>query len=89
MALTDRESHFEFGENWRSYSKTIDQKRIDWAIEGVRKLFPSGLVGRTFLDIGCGSGLHSFAALSLGATSVLAIDIDEHSVSTTRALLGN
>jgi 2-polyprenyl-6-hydroxyphenyl methylase/3-demethylubiquinone-9 3-methyltransferase len=89
MSMTDRESHFEFGENWRSYSKTIDQRRIDSAIEGVRKLFPGGLAGRTFLDIGCGSGLHSFAALSLGAASVLAIDIDENSVSTTRALLGN
>jgi len=89
MSLTDRESHFEFGENWRSYSKTIDQKRVDSAIEGVRKLFPDGLAGKTFLDIGCGSGLHSFAALSLGAASVLGIDIDENSVSTTRTLLGN
>jgi len=89
MSLTDRESHFEFGENWKSYSKTIDQKRIDSAIEGIKKLFPGGLAGKTFLDIGCGSGLHSFAALSLGAASVLAIDIDENSVSATRALLGD
>ncbi|MGY2989953.1 MULTISPECIES: class I SAM-dependent methyltransferase [Bradyrhizobium] len=87
MRLTDRESHFEFGENWRSYSKTIDQNRIDQAVEGVRKLFPDGLAGKTFLDIGCGSGLHSLAALSLGAKSVMAIDIDENSVSTTRELL--
>jgi 2-polyprenyl-6-hydroxyphenyl methylase/3-demethylubiquinone-9 3-methyltransferase len=89
MSLTDRKSHFEFGENWSSYAKTVDQKRIDSAIEGIKKLFPCGLEGRTFLDIGCGSGLHSFAALSLGAAAVLAIDIDENSVSTTRALLGN
>ncbi len=89
MSLTDREAHFEFGENWTSYAKTIDQKRIDLAIEGIKKLFPRGLAGRTFLDIGCGSGLHSFAALSLGAASVLAIDIDENSVSTTRALLSD
>jgi len=87
MDLTDRESHFEFGENWRSYARTIDQKRVDCAIEGIKKLFPRGLAGRTFLDIGCGSGLHSFAALSLGAAYVLAIDIDENSVSTARALL--
>jgi 2-polyprenyl-3-methyl-5-hydroxy-6-metoxy-1,4-benzoquinol methylase len=89
MSLTDRESHFEFGDNWRSYAKTIDQKRIESAIEGVKKLFPGGLAGRTFLDIGCGSGVHSFAALSLGAASVLAIDIDENSVSTTRSLLSD
>jgi 2-polyprenyl-6-hydroxyphenyl methylase/3-demethylubiquinone-9 3-methyltransferase len=87
MSLTERETHFEFGENWKNYSKTIDQKRIDFAIEGVRRLFPDGLAGKTFLDIGCGSGLHSLAALSLGAASVIAVDIDEISVSTTQELL--
>lgn len=89
MSLIDRETHFEFGENWRSYSKTIDQNRIDQAIEGIKKLFPGGLGDRTVLDIGCGSGLHSFAALSVGATSVMAIDIDENSVATTRQLLAS
>src|SRR5437899_5914206 len=87
MGLTERETHFEFGENWKNYSRTIDQKRIDSAIEGVRKLFPDGLADKTFLDIGCGSGLHSLAALSLGAASVIALDIDENSVGTARELL--
>jgi 2-polyprenyl-6-hydroxyphenyl methylase/3-demethylubiquinone-9 3-methyltransferase len=87
MSLTEREAHFEFGQNWKNYAKTIDQKRIDSAIEGVKKLFPEGLAGKTFLDIGCGSGLHSLAALSLGAASVTAIDIDENSVSTAQELL--
>jgi 2-polyprenyl-6-hydroxyphenyl methylase/3-demethylubiquinone-9 3-methyltransferase len=87
MSLTERETHFEFGENWKNYSKTIDQKRIDSAIAGVRKLFPGGLAGKRFLDIGCGSGLHSLAALSLGAESVTAIDIDENSVATAQELL--
>jgi 2-polyprenyl-3-methyl-5-hydroxy-6-metoxy-1,4-benzoquinol methylase len=87
MSLTERETHFEFGENWKNYAKTIDQKRIESAIEGVKKLFPDGLAGKTFLDIGCGSGLHSLAALSLGALSVTAVDIDENSVGTTQELL--
>jgi cyclopropane fatty-acyl-phospholipid synthase-like methyltransferase len=87
MSLTEREAHFEFGENWKNYAKTIDQKRIDSAIAGVKKLFPDGLAGKTFLDIGCGSGLHSLAALSRGAAAVAAVDIDENSVSTTQALL--
>lgn len=87
MSLTERATHFEFGENWRNYAKTIDQKRIDAAIAGLIKLFPEGLAGKTVLDIGCGSGLHAFAALSLGAGFVTAIDIDENSVSTTRELL--
>jgi 2-polyprenyl-6-hydroxyphenyl methylase/3-demethylubiquinone-9 3-methyltransferase len=87
MSLTERETHFEFGENWKSYAKTVDRRRIDSAVEGVRKLFPGGLADKSFLDIGCGSGLHSLAALSLGAASVTAIDIDENSVATTQGLL--
>jgi 2-polyprenyl-6-hydroxyphenyl methylase/3-demethylubiquinone-9 3-methyltransferase len=85
--LTDRAAHFEFGENWRSYAATIDQKRIDAAVAGVRKLFPDGLHGRSFLDIGCGSGLHSLAAHSLGASPVIAIDIDENSITATKQTL--
>jgi ribosomal protein L11 methylase PrmA len=73
--------------NWKDYSRTIDQKRIDFAVAGVRKLFPDGLAGKSFLDIGCGSGLHSLAALLLGAASVTGVDIDENSVGATQALL--
>jgi 2-polyprenyl-6-hydroxyphenyl methylase/3-demethylubiquinone-9 3-methyltransferase len=87
MTLTDRNTHFEFGQNWRDYSKTVDQAKINAAVDGLRKLFPDGLSGKTFLDIGCGSGLHSLAAMLLGAASVVAADIDENSVSTTRELL--
>jgi 2-polyprenyl-6-hydroxyphenyl methylase/3-demethylubiquinone-9 3-methyltransferase len=85
--LTERAAHFEFGENWQSYAATIERKQIDAAIAGVRKLFPDGLHGRSFLDIGCGSGLHALAALSLGASSVTAIDIDENSVAATKQTL--
>ncbi len=42
MNLTARSSHFEFGENWREYAKTIDQARIDAAVIGLKKLFPEG-----------------------------------------------
>src|SRR5690348_15855867 len=87
MSLLERQSHFEFGENWKAYSRKIDQGRIDFAIEGMSKLFPEGLAGKTFLDIGCGSGLHSLAAVKLGAASVTLIDIDENSVETTKQLL--
>src|SRR5690349_10123656 len=87
MSLLERQSHFEFGENWKAYSRKIDQGRIDFAIEGLMKLFPEGLAGKAFLDIGCGSGLHSLAAIRLGAASVKAIDLDENSVDTTRRLL--
>ena len=87
MDLTGRKSHFEFGQNWKDYAATIDQKRVESAIEGLKKLFPDGLTGKTFLDIGCGSGLHSLAALSLGARQIVATDLDENSVSATRSVL--
>ncbi len=87
MSLTERKTHFEFGENWRDYAKTIDASRINEAVVALSKLFPDGLAGKTFLDIGCGSGLHALAALELGAASVTAVDIDENSVSTTRDIL--
>lgn len=45
MTLTGRESHFEFGQNWRDYAKTIDGARIAGAVQGLQKLFPSGLCG--------------------------------------------
>jgi SAM-dependent methyltransferase len=87
VRLTERDSHFDFGKNWQDYATTVDQARIDAAVAGVQKLLPEGLAGKTFIDIGCGSGLHSLAALHLGAASVMAIDIDEDSVSTARQLL--
>jgi SAM-dependent methyltransferase len=45
------------------------------------------LSDRAFLDIGCGSGLHALAAARLGASPIVAIDIDPRSVETARALL--
>ena len=44
------------------------------------------LKGRTFLDIGCGSGLHSLAALRAGAERVVSFDYDRNSVATTLKL---
>src|SRR5581483_10207932 len=86
--LLSRESHFAFGKNWASYAKLVTQAQIDEAVAGLRKLLGGGdLQGKRFLDIGCGSGLHSLAALRLGAAEVLAVDLDRDSVATTRHML--
>lgn len=88
MDLTEVSTHFEFGSNWKDYSAKIDDEAIKQAEAGLIKLIPKEkLEGRTFLDIGSGSGLHSLAALRLGAKSVLAVDIDTDSVETTRETL--
>lgn len=86
--LKELGSHFEFGDNWQKYSGLVNNDRIGDAIAGLEKLFPKGyLHGKSFLDIGCGSGLHSIAAIRLGAARVEAIDLDPKSVETTRILL--
>lgn len=76
---------FEFGKNWASFSRQLDEKRIKEAMRSLESLFGEGaLKGRSFLDVGCGSGLFSIAAARLGAGSVLGLDIDPVSVSTSR-----
>jgi SAM-dependent methyltransferase len=87
-SLKDAEAHFAFGKNWASYAEGIGETQIAEAIAALRRL--SGMkdfAGRRFLDIGCGSGVHSLAALRLGAAEVVAVDIDMDSVATTTATL--
>ncbi|MBC7358443.1 MAG: 50S ribosomal protein L11 methyltransferase [Desulfacinum sp.] len=79
---------FDFGKNWASYAKKINEVRIEEAVKNLcRLLGKTTLEGESFFDIGSGSGLHSLAALRLGAARVEAIDIDADSVRTTEALL--
>jgi SAM-dependent methyltransferase len=83
------ESHFKFGDNWASYASGIDAEAIAEAERGLLRLIPQeALAGGTFLDVGCGSGIHALAAARLGAARILAVDIDPRSVETARVLLG-
>ena len=86
--LTMRSTHFDFGKNWTSYAKLIDAGKLDRARFCLARMM-GDMEGKSFLDIGCGSGLSSLAALTLGTGSVTAIDIDEDSASTTTALLAS
>jgi 2-polyprenyl-6-hydroxyphenyl methylase/3-demethylubiquinone-9 3-methyltransferase len=86
--LTDLGSHFAFGENWANYAESLSEHEIDQAEEGLRRLLDAEtLAGRSFLDIGCGSGVHSLAALRLGASQIVACDIDPMSVQTAQTVL--
>lgn len=74
-------NNFSFGKNWQDFLKKLDDKRIERAKKSlVDFLGIDNLVGKTFVDVGCGSGLFSLAAKMLGAEKVLSIDIDESSV---------
>jgi 2-polyprenyl-6-hydroxyphenyl methylase/3-demethylubiquinone-9 3-methyltransferase len=81
-------THFAFGENWASYAEGVSETQVAWSQRCMQSLLGEGWVGgKSVVDVGSGSGLHSAAALSLGAASVLALDRDPASVATTRAVL--
>jgi 2-polyprenyl-6-hydroxyphenyl methylase/3-demethylubiquinone-9 3-methyltransferase len=84
--MGERIAVFKFGENWASFSRSIDETRIEEAKQSLKKLFGEGAFsGKSFLDIGCGSGLFSIAAAQLGARSVLGLDVDPISVATSQS----
>jgi predicted RNA methylase len=86
--LLEVKSHFAFGENWSRYSQKIDEARIEQAEQSLLRLVGrEAIQRRTFLDIGCGSGLFSLAAVRLGCKQLLAVDLDPKSVETTRRTL--
>jgi 2-polyprenyl-6-hydroxyphenyl methylase/3-demethylubiquinone-9 3-methyltransferase len=65
---TVREDRFAFGENWCDFTQLVDEARIASAVESLTgSLAVTDLAARSFLDIGCGSGLFSLAAHRLGA----------------------
>lgn len=77
---------FTFGKNWIRFLRLVNEDRIAEAERSLREnLEVSDLRGRTFLDMGCGSGLFSLAARRLGAT-VRSFDYDPQSVQSTEAL---
>jgi 2-polyprenyl-6-hydroxyphenyl methylase/3-demethylubiquinone-9 3-methyltransferase len=79
---------FGFGKNWEDYVKrNFSQERVQIAKNHLLKfLGVEDLHGKYFLDIGCGSGLHSLAALESGAARIVSFDFDPNSVSTTNLL---
>jgi len=80
------DERFAFGRNWESFSGQLDQERIAGARAGLERLVQTPkLSGKTFLDIGSGSGLMALAAHEMGA-KVRAFDYDPDSVRTTQTV---
>lgn len=77
---------FAFGRNWASFLRLLNEDRIQRAEASLREMLETdGLNGKTFLDIGSGSGLFSLAARRLGA-KVVSFDYDPDSVACTAEL---
>jgi len=82
----DHELRFEFGKNWSRFLQTLDESRVREAEQSLqRALRLEDLSGKSFLDLGSGSGLFSLAARRLGAR-VHSFDYDLDSVGCTRTL---
>ena len=82
----DSGARFAFGANWARFLAVVDEERISRAEDSLLQMLElETLAGRTFLDIGSGSGLFSLAARRLGAT-VRSFDYDPGSVVCTQAL---
>jgi SAM-dependent methyltransferase len=83
----ERGQRFEFGKNWGRFLAVLDEERVSEACKSLQQMLGlDSLAGRMFLDIGCGSGLFSLAAMRLGAARVHSFDYDPSSVACGQAL---
>jgi 2-polyprenyl-3-methyl-5-hydroxy-6-metoxy-1,4-benzoquinol methylase len=77
---------FAFGKNWDRFLRVLTDDRITEAERSLREMLEvDDLRGRSFLDVGSGSGLFSLAARRLGAR-VHSFDYDAASVACTAEL---
>ncbi len=82
----DPKERFAFGKNWSRFLQHFDESRVKEAEKSLQdKLGLLDLTGKSFLDIGSGSGLFSLAAHRLGAR-VFSFDYDQDSVNCTQYL---
>ena len=82
---TTDDLRFEFGKNWSRFLSGMTEARVQRSVECVRRLV-GNLEGKTFLDVGSGSGLDSLSAIRLGASRVFSFDYDEESVTCSRVM---
>ena len=62
--MTKERESFSFGRNWDRYVREhFDDERVEISRRHLLDFLGlPDLSGKTFLDIGCGSGIHSLAA---------------------------
>jgi 2-polyprenyl-6-hydroxyphenyl methylase/3-demethylubiquinone-9 3-methyltransferase len=80
-------ARFAFGKNWRRFLQSLNEERIAEAEKSLQTMLETDdLAGRSFLDVGCGSGLLSVAAIRLKAKRVHSFDYDPQCVACTQEL---
>jgi 2-polyprenyl-6-hydroxyphenyl methylase/3-demethylubiquinone-9 3-methyltransferase len=81
----DASVRFTFGKNWTNFLSVVNEDRIAEATARLSEVL-GDLGGKSFLDVGSGSGIHSLAAVRLGASRVHSFDYDPQSVACTREM---
>ena len=73
-----------FGKNWKQFLvENYSDEQLLKAEKSLKSLFgEDGLAGKTFLNIGCGSGLFSLAAWRLAAAQITGVDVDLDSIKS-------
>lgn len=86
--MNGESARFGFGRNWKHYAERhFSEERVEISKSAMLAFLGlQDLQGKYFLDVGCGSGLHSLAALRAGAARIVGFDYDPDSVSTTQML---
>ncbi len=80
------ETRFKFGKNWEYFLNSLNETQIRQAEISLKEMLGiTTLKDKTFLDIGCGSGIFSLAAMRLGA-KVASFDYDADSVECAKKL---
>jgi 2-polyprenyl-3-methyl-5-hydroxy-6-metoxy-1,4-benzoquinol methylase len=88
MTTTDPIS-FSFGENWQNFIAHMPAQALERAFADTTQwLSDEQIRGKSLIDIGCGSGIHSLIFHQRGAASILSIDRDERSVAATTTIHG-
>ncbi|MGH9452921.1 MAG: class I SAM-dependent methyltransferase, partial [Terriglobia bacterium] len=79
---------FSFGRNWQSFvERHLTPERERLALQSICDFVEtSDLEGRSFLDVGCGSGVFSLAACRLRARNIYSFDVDPFSVRCCQEL---
>lgn len=88
MTTVDTSDRFGFGKNW---SQFVENNLTEERIENARKklldfLGLESLAGKSMIDVGCGSGIHSLAAVRSDVQKLVSFDYDPLSVSATNTL---
>jgi SAM-dependent methyltransferase len=88
MGNETTEMRYAFGKNWAEFiGKNFSQRVVEDSRKHLADFIRiDSLRDLTFVDIGCGSGLHSLSAYQMDAKQIVSFDYDPDSVATTKKL---